>query len=159
MAEHTICDAMQRYGGYTSAGNITGYHVRIATKDDGSIKNVLKTNEPSVVPAAGDVIRLKLLPKGMVLMDSLIVVSKGIGGLAGSLGFAYADGGDDAEVPQDEGHFGSALNLSQAARLRCTTSKAMLRLPKEAWLTLTVSAAPAGEGVIDIAVFGERLGE
>ena len=159
MATHTLEGAVQRYGGYTSAGNITGYHARVATDADGKVRGVIAEGAPAGAPAAGDVLRLKLLPAGMVLMDSLVVVSKAVSGLAGSLGFAYEDGVDDADVPQDDAHFGAQLNLSAAARLRCTTSKPMLRLPKEAWLTLTLTGAPTGEGVVDIAVFGERLGE
>ena len=159
MAIQTLDSATQKYGGYTSAGNITGYHVRIATNEAGKVLGAVADGVPVAAPAAGDVLRLKLLPAGMVLMDSLIVVSKAIGGLAGSPGFAYADGVDDADVPQDEAHFGAALNLAAAARLRCTTSKPMLKLPKEAWLTLTITGAPTGEGVADIVVYGERLGE
>ena len=159
MATQTLEGAVQRYGGYTSAGNITGYHARVATDADGKLLGVIAEGAPAGAPAVGDVIRLKLLPAGMVLMDSLVVVSKSVAGLAGSLGFAYEDGADDADVPQDDAHFGAGLNLSAAARLRCTTTKPMLRLPKEAWLTLTLTGAPTGEGVVDIAVFGERLGE
>ena len=155
MAEYTLDGAVQRFGGLLPSGNITGYHVQIKTDEAGKITGL----KADAAPAAGDVLRLKKLPAGMILMDSLVVVSKAIGGLSGSLGFAYADGVDDENVPEDEAHFGAALTLSAAARLRCTTSKAMVRLPKEAWLTLTIAGAPSGEGLADIVVFGERMGE
>ena len=155
MAEYTLDGAVQRFGGLMPAGNITGYYIQIKTDEEGKVVGL----KADAAPAAGDVLRLKKLPAGMILQDALIVVSKAIGGLSGSLGFAYADGVDVEAVPEDEAHFGANITLSAAARLRCTTAKAMVRLPKEAWLTLTVVGAPTGEGVADIVVFGERLGE
>ena len=71
MAEYTLDGAVQRFGGLMPAGNITGYHVQIKTDEAGKILGL----KADAAPAAGDVLRLKKLPAGMVLMDSLIVVS------------------------------------------------------------------------------------
>ena len=78
--------------------------------------------------------------------------------VTGSLGFAYADGVDSADVPQDAAYFGAALVLSAAARLRNTVAK-LVTLPKDARLVLTIDGADnAKAGALVAIVHGERLG-
>ena len=96
----------------------------------------------------------------MRLEDAQIIVSTGMTAtVTGSLGFQYADGVDDAGVPQDAAYFGTGFNLAAAARLRATSAKAPVVLPKDAYLVLTTAvAANAKASVIDIFVYGERFG-
>ncbi|MCT2416069.1 hypothetical protein MNU23_30805 [Pseudomonas aeruginosa] len=55
--------------------------------------------------------------------------------MTADVGFAYADGVDDATYPQDA-LFRRWLLLSAAARLRTSSSKALFALPKDAnWLS------------------------
>jgi hypothetical protein len=78
--------------------------------------------------------------------------------VTGSLGFAYEDGVDSAEVPQDAAYFGSGLALATAARVRATGSKLAV-LPKPARLILTTAgAANAKASDIAVLVFGEQVG-
>src|SRR5690606_5989796 len=92
--------------------------------------------------AIGDVVDLGPLPAGFRLDDSTVIVSTALtASVTGSLGFAYADGVDSAEVPQDAAYFGAGLVLSAAARLRNATAKAPVVLAKPARLILTVAGA------------------
>ena len=54
MATQTLEGAVQRYGGYTSAGNITGYHARVATDADGKLLGVIAEGAPAGAPAVGE---------------------------------------------------------------------------------------------------------
>ena len=75
------------------------------------------------------------------------------------IGFAYADGVDDASVPQDAAYFGTGLNLATAARLRASAAKALKVLAKPARLILTTAvAANAKVSKIEVLVSGELQG-
>ena len=111
----------------------------------------------TAAPLVGDVIRLGTLPAGLRLDDSAIVVSTGITGLQGKLGFAYEDGVNDTAVPEDDDYFGSPT-FASAARLRNATTNAPVVLPKDAWLELTVTHVPTAAGRAVVQVFGEQVG-
>ena len=144
-----------QWGGVAIEGNITSYRFPLDTAANGSAKN--STSQAAL--AIGDVVDLGGLPAGMVLEDSQVVVKTALtAAVTGSLGFAYADGVDSADVPQDAAYFGSALVLSAAARLRNGVAK-LVTLPKDARLVLTIDGADnAKAGALVAIVHGERLG-
>ena len=110
--------------------------------------------------AVGDVVNLVRLDAGTLLSDAQLIVSTAFGaGVKADIGFAYADGVDSTEVPQDADYFFAEADLSAAARLRTTTANAVARLPKAAYLTLTVKgAAIAQVGKADVVIGGEWQG-
>lgn len=127
----------------------------------------VKTNALGIVmgdsgtaPKDGDVIDLGLLPEGWCLADAQVFVTTGMTAtMTGSLGFAYADGEDDTDVPQDAAYFIKAgANLATAGRLRANGSKLVV-LPKPARLILTLAGATnAKESDITVTVSGELTG-
>ena len=110
--------------------------------------------------AVGDVVNLVRLDAGTLLSDAQLIVSTAFGaGVKADVGFAYADGVDSTEVPQDADYFFAGADLAAAARLRTTTANAVVRLPKAAYLTLTVKgAAIAQVGKADVVIGGEWQG-
>ena len=128
----------------------------------------LKTNATGVVvggdsataPKAADVIDLGGLPEGWCLTDAQVFVTTGMTAtVTGSLGFAYADGVDDIDVPQDTAYFIKAgADLATAGRLRANGSK-LVTLPKDARLILTLAGTTnAKASDITVTVSGELTG-
>lgn len=146
----------KQFGGFTPYGNLTTLRATLQTSATGAVIN---SDSPAAI-AVGDVVVLEKLPEGFLLEDAQVIVSNGMTATAtGSLGFLYADGVDSAQVPQDAAYFGSGFNAATAARLRATSPKAPVRLPKEAYLVWTqATVANAKESRIDMIVHGERLG-
>lgn len=124
--------------GATPWGNAHGLQYTLQTAANGGT-----IGADSAAPiAAGDKVRLGLIPAGSTLLDSQVIVSTGMTAtITGNLGFEYADGVDSTKVPQDDDYFGAALALATAARLRNATTNAPVTLPKDAWLVLTTAAA------------------
>ncbi len=110
--------------------------------------------------ALGDVVRLGVLPAGMNIYDSQVIVSDAFtAAMTANLGFAYVDGVDSAAVPQSATYFGSALVLNAVGRLRNATTNAPITLPKDAYLIATTAgAANAVVGVADVFVEGILTG-
>ena len=110
--------------------------------------------------ALGDVVRLGVLPAGMNIYDSQVIVSDAFTALVtANLGFAYVDGVDSAAVPQSATYFGSGLVLNAVGRLRNATTNAPITLPKDAYLIATTAgAANAVVGVADVFVEGILTG-
>ncbi|MFK8398165.1 hypothetical protein M2D07_006600 [Pseudomonas sp. BGr12] len=145
------------FGGAAGAyGNTTALHFGVQTNASGAVIN----SNSSAALAIGDVVDLGPLPEGIRLLDSLAIISDALTALVtGSLGFVYEDGTDSTEVPQDTAYFGAGLNLAAAARLRNTTSKAPVVLPKPARLVLTIAGAAVAEaGKVDFVILGELTG-
>lgn len=145
-----------QFGGFTPFGNLTTLRATLATSAAGAV-----INSDSQAPiAVGDVVILEKLPAGLVLEDAQIIVSVGLTATStGSLGFIYCDGVDDAAVPQDAAYFGTGLNGATAARLRTTSSKAPVKLAKEAFLVWTQAGADNAKAArLDVIVHGERIG-
>src|SRR5665213_2910134 len=119
-----------QWGGVAIDGNVTSYRYPLATNALGAAKN----STSAAALAIGDVVDLGPLPAGMVLEDSQVIVTAGLtAAVTGSLGFAYTDGVDHPDVPQDAAYFGAGLVLSAAARLRNAVAK-LVTLPKDARL-------------------------
>jgi len=145
------------FGGAAGAyGNTTVLHFQLQTNASGAVVN----SNSGAALAIGDVVDLGPLPEGIRLIDSLAVISDALTASAtGSLGFAYEDGVDSAEVPQDAAYFGAGIVLSATARLRNSSSKALVTLPKPARLVLTIAGAAIAEaGKVDIVITGELTG-
>mgnify|MGYP003617210286 FL=1 len=136
--------------GSTPWGNLTALRYLLQTSATGAVLG----SDSSAPVAASDVIRVGPLPAGFRLVDSLVIVSDAAAGLNGKIGFAYQDGKDDAKVPQDDDYFGAAVALSAVARVRNATGNASVTLPKDAYLTVTASAAVAEAATVELIVFG-----
>ena len=145
-----------QFGGVNPEGNLTTYRARLDTVASGAASN----SNSTAALAVTDKVYLNTLPAGMTLETATVIVSTAMtAGVTGSLGFEYADGIDVPAVPQDASYFGAGIVLSAAARLANASSKALVTLPKEAWLILTIAgAANAKVSRTDFVVHGERLG-
>ncbi len=146
----------KQFGGFTPYGNFTTLRATLLTNAIGAVIN----SDSQAAIAVGDVVVLEKLPEGFLLEDAQVIVSTGMTATAtGSLGFIYADGKDSTEVPQDAAYFGTGLDAAAAARIRTASSKAPVRLAKEAFLVWThAGAANAKASRIDVIVHGERMG-
>lgn len=149
---------IQQFGGIGMAlyGNITGYVYGMETKANGSVVDA----DSTTAIADGDEVILGVLPQGMMLHDSLLIVSDAFtAATVAKIGFRYADGLNDTVVPNDDDYFGSALVLNAVGRLRNATTNKPVKLAREALLVLTSSgAAHASVGRLDFIVYGERFG-
>lgn len=147
---------VQQFGGFTPYGNLTTLRATLETIANGSAVNA----DSAAAIGLGDVVQLQELPEGMLLEDAQIITSVAMTALVtGSLGFLYADGVDDATVPQDAAYFGTGFALNTVGRYRATSTKVPVRLPKKAFLILTTAgAANAKVSRSDFIVHGERLG-
>lgn len=137
-------------------GNTTTLGYSLKTNATG----VVDSGDSDTAPKVGDVIDLGLLPEGWCLTDAQVFVTTGMTAtVTGSLGFAYADGEDDTDVPQDAEYFVKAgADLATAGRLRANGSKLVV-LPKPARLILTLAGATnAKESDITVTVSGELTG-
>ena len=137
--------------GATPWGNLTALRYLVETNATGA---VIGSNSTAAV-GIGDVVRLGLLPAGFRFVDSEVIVATGMTAtITAKLGFAYADGVNDTDVPQDDDYFGAALNVATAARLRNATPNPSIPLPKEAWLTLiTAEAANAKASKVEVVIY------
>lgn len=147
---------INQFGGVETCGNITRYRSTLKTNPAGGA-----INANVITPlAVNDVVTLNVMPAGMVLHDETIIVSTPFSaGVTASLGFMYVDGIDRTDVPQDPAYFGNGIVLGAIARLRTVAANALVRLPKEAYLVLTITGAGNTQvGVMDVIVDGERLG-
>lgn len=155
MAEVKVKNPHRSFGATVPYGNTTTLAYELKTGATGAALN----SESTEALAIGDVVDLGPLPEGMRLDDALVVVTTGMTAtITGSLGFAYEDGTDSTEVPQDAAYFGADLDLATAGRVRSTGSK-LVKLPKPARLTLTTAeAANAKESDIKVLVTGELIG-
>lgn len=149
----SIVTTQQKHGnllGSTPWGNLNALHFILKTGANGGALEA-DSNAPLAV---GDKVRMGVIPAGSTLVDAMAVVSTGLTAtVKGDLGFEYVDGVDAAKTPQDSAYFGAALDLAVAARLRNTSTKAPVTLPKDAYLVLTTSgAANAKAARVDVVL-------
>ncbi len=143
--------------GMTAYGNVTALEYNLTTTATGAVVG----SNSSVPLASGDVVRVGLLPAGLRLHDSLMIVSDAFtASVTGTLGFAYEDGVDDTNVPQDADYFGAAVAINATGRYRASNNTVRpVTLPKNAWLTLTTGGAAHNiAAVADVVVYGEFVG-
>lgn len=146
----------KQFGGFTPYGNVTTIRATLQTNATGAAIN----SDSAAAIGVDDVVVLEKLPEGFLLEDAQVIVSTPMTATAtGSLGFIYADGVDSTDVPQDAAYFGTGLNSAAADRIRTASTKAPVRLAKEAYLVWTqAGAANAKASRIDVIVHGERMG-
>lgn len=149
---------LQQFGmaGAALYGNVTVQHFALETNASGVALNT----DTTTAVGNGDIVILGKLPQGARLDDSLLIVSDAFTALTVcKLGFAYVDGVESTDVPQDDDYFGTGLVLNAVGRLRNATTNKPVKLPKDAYLILTSSgAAHASAGRADILITTERFG-
>ena len=147
---------IQQFGGVTPWGNVTTLQATLKTNASGAAINANST----AAIAIGDKVIVGVLEAGMRLDDCQLIVSDALtASMTCKVGFAYVDGVDSTDVPQDDDYFGTGLSLASTARIRTSTANAPVVLPKEAYLVLTTAgAACADAGRVDVIVTGVRLG-
>lgn len=147
-----------QFGGFTPYGNLTTLRYTLETNASGVPLN----SQQATALQINDVVQFEYpMPAGLLVEDLQVIVSDHFGAsVTCDVGFAYADGVDDASYPQSATAWGSSLALSAAARLRTTSTSRLKALPKDAHLILTIKgAAVAQVGVAQVVVHGERLGK
>lgn len=145
-----------QFGG-TPYGNLTVLAFELATSATG----VYTDSDQTTAVAIADVLRIGVLPAGFRLMDSLGIVSNAFTASAtAKVGFAYVDGVDSTDVPQDDDYFTASLALNTAGRYRANNNAVRpVTLPKPAYLTLTIAGAALNEvGQLDLLIEGVLLG-
>lgn len=152
---HVRNNGGNRFGG-VPYGNMAVEHYRIVAKEDGTILGA----DAYGPPKADDVLVLGVLEQGFRLDDAQIIVKTAMSsGITADVGFVYADGADDANVPQDAAYFASDADFASAARIRCQSAK-LVTLPKQALLTVTLKEADSEAAAdIDILIYGEKFGQ
>lgn len=156
MATITKSQYQKRGFGDVPYGNLSHIAAQLKTSASGA---ALQSDTTAAI-ASGDKVKLVLLPAGMTLIDSLMLVSTGFtASVTAKLGFEYADGVDSTAVPQDDDYFGTGVAINTAGVYRKTATTAPVTLPKDAWLILTTGgAANAKAAQADIFVIGELTG-
>ena len=157
MAKLKIDGSSRARFGNKPFGNEAVHRPTLAT---GATGILLNSRDATAALAVNDEIKTGLLQAGLVADTVKIVVSTAFGaGVKCSLGFAYADGLDSAELPQDAAYFGTGIDISAVGEIAVPLKKKLLPLPKDAYLVLTITgAAVAQAAYADVVVKGELLG-
>lgn len=133
ITKNALANEKQHTG--TPYGTAITLHFAVTTNASGAVVN---SNVATGV-AAGDVVRMGIIPAGMRLDDAKVLVSTGwTATMTAKLGFAYVDGVDSTAVPQDDDYFGAAIAIATAGRYAAAnTAVRPVVLPKDAYLILT----------------------
>ena len=137
----------------TPYGNETRLTFNLTTNASG----VLVDSDHTDALQVADTVLLGIIPAGFELRDMLMTVSDAFtAAVTCSVGFQYVDGVDVTATPQDAAYFVPATQaLSSTAILRKTGIKAPIKLPKDAYLTITLAGAAVDQaGVLDLDVIG-----
>jgi len=126
--------ASQNLQGATAFGNLAVLRYSVQTNAIGALVNS-DSREPL---QTDDVLRLGIIPAGFRIFDVMIIVNEVMTGGDAKVGFAYCDGVDVAETPQNSGIFGDPLATDSYGKYRVGGSVKSFVLPKNAFLTLTV---------------------
>ena len=153
MATVTAQQFRARQFGSTPYGNKTVLPFKLKTNAIGA---AIDSSQATAL-AIGDVVILGSLPAGMLITDSTVIVSTALTALVtGSLGIQYVDGVDSTLLPQSASMFGAGLVLNAVGRLRNATTHPLAKLPKDAYLILTMAGANnAKASVVDVVIEGE----
>lgn len=157
MAKLTLDGAGNSRFGNRPFGNDAVYRFPIET---GATGILLRSRDATVALAINDVIVAGRLQAGMVPDTLKAIVSNHFGaGVTASFGFAYADGVDSADLPQSATYFGSGILLSAVGEIPVPIKAKLAPLPKDAYLTITITGAAVAEaGYMDVVVRGEQTG-
>ena len=157
MAKLTIDGAGNSRYGNRPFGNDAVYRFVVETGATGILQ---RSRDATVALAVNDVIYAGRLQAGMVPDTMKSIVSNHFGaGVTASFGFAYADGVDSAELPQSATYFGTGIVLSAVGDIPVPIKAKLAALPKDAWLTMTITGAAVAEaGYMDVVIRGEQTG-
>ena len=157
MAKLTIDGAGNSRYGNRPFGNDAVYRFVVET---GATGILLRSREATVPLAINDELKIGRLQAGMVPDTMKAIVSNHFGtGVTASFGFAYADGVDSAELPQSATYFGSGILLSAVGEIPVPIKAKLAPLPKDAYLTITITGAAVAEaGYMDVVIRGEQTG-
>ena len=157
MAKLILDGASNSRFGNKPFGNDAVYRFAVET---GSTGILLRSREATVALAVNDVLKIGRLQAGMVPDTMKAIVSNHFGaGVTASFGFAYADGVDSTELPQSATYFGTGIVLSAVGDIPVPIKAKLAALPKDAWLTMTITgAAVAKAGYMDVVIRGEQTG-
>lgn len=158
MTKYKIDGASRARYGNKPDGNESVYRFTVQTSAAGVLQN--SRDAAATALAVNDVITVGLLQAGMVPDTVKLIVSDHFGaGVTASLGIAYADGVDSADLAQSATYFGSGIVLSAANEVAVPLKTKLAALPKDAYLTMTITGAAVAEaGYADVVVKGEQLG-
>lgn len=157
MAKLTIDGAGNSRYGNRPFGNDAVYRFVIET---GATGILLRSREATVPLAINDELKIGRLQAGMVPDTMKAIVSNHFGaGVTASFGFAYADGVDSTQLPQSATYFGTGIVLSAVGDIPVPIKAKLAALPKDAWLTMTITGAAVAEaGYMDVVIRGEQTG-
>lgn len=155
MATITSKKASPQFGG-APYGNQTVHHFALETNAAGAVVN----SDSAAAIGATDKVRLGILPQGFRLDDALAIISDAFTAtITGDIGFEYADGVDDAGVPQDADYFFADLAVTLGRTRANNTAVKPVTLPKDAYLIWTNQvAAHASVGRLDLLIYGVDRG-
>lgn len=142
--------------GSSPYGNLARLSYRMATTAAGALVD----SDGAAALAVNDVARIGVIPAGFRLDDMQVIVSDAFAAnVTASIGFTYKDGVDEATAPQSASYFGAGIVLNATGRVRTSAANAPVVLPKDAWLTVTVTgAANNAAGIADLLLTGEQIG-
>ena len=157
MAKLTINGAGNSRYGNRPFGNDAVYRFVVET---GATGILLRSREATVALAVNDELKIGRLQAGMVPDTMKAIVSNHFGaGVTASFGFAYADGVDSTDLPQSATYFGSGILLSAVGEIPVPIKAKLAPLPKDAYLTITITGAAVAEaGYMDVVIRGEQTG-
>lgn len=138
-------------------GNKTSFEFTFQTNASG----IMTDSDQATAIVQTNVVRLGVLPAGFRIQDGKGIVSDAFTALTtAKVGFAYVDGVDDADVPQDDDYFAAALTTHTVGRYAASNNAVVpVTLPKDAYLILTVAGADhAAAGRLDYIVDGVDVG-
>jgi hypothetical protein len=123
---------------------------------------VLVNSDQATAIVQTNVVRIGIIPAGVKLIDCLSICSDAFSTrVTHKLGFAYVDGVDSTDVPQDDDYFFAALAATVGRTAAANTGVRPLVLPKDAYLILTVNGSTADHasaGIYDFVIRGQYVG-
>jgi len=108
-----------------------------------TVSGVVQDSDLATALQAADTVKIGVLPAGLRIHDALILIRDAFTATSTfTIGFAYVDGVDDSDVPQDADYFCAALDAATLARARASnTAVAPVTLPKDAYVVITNNTA------------------
>jgi len=149
-------DTERQFGG-VPYGNRTDLEFVLATT-----AGVADNSDTATAIQVGDIVKIGLLPAGFRILDALTIISAAFTATStAKIGFQYADGVDDADVPEDDDYFAAALAIATAGRAGiANTASAPVELPKDAYMIVTNAVAiQAATSKLTVVVEGILRGD
>lgn len=146
--------ASQNQFGGTPYGNLSQLIFNVTTNSSG----VWTEGDSTSAPTASDELIIGILPAGMVVTDSLMIVSDAFtAATTAKVGLRAVDG---VTTQDDADYFTASLVLNAAGRYRAdNTAVAPIKLARDMYIVMDWDAATnAAAGVLDMVVYGELTG-